>query len=118
MAICLNDVKKKKISVKPKSLEFKDKIVRPWETFDDQSGKTRTVSAKEAVFRARQIVGNNEQLVEKLRNGCQGTDYLWDLDRETEKMGPFISDENPQKVLKIKRNNTFFSFVRDIFDFS
>jgi hypothetical protein len=80
MAIGLKDLKKNKtkdISSQPDNKfdfknfakdDAKDKVLRPWETFDSDDFQTRTLRAQEAVKRARQIVVQNEVMIDEFQD--------------------------------------------------
>ncbi len=67
MAIGLEDLKKKTNSKcsNQKKISTKEKVVKPWESFD-QFSQVRTIAATEAVKNAREITSKNNQIHQKL----------------------------------------------------
>lgn len=67
MAIGLKDIKNPKKDRRESNFDQKQKVLRPWEDYDSLGIQTRTVTAQEAVKRARLIVQRNEEMVENLK---------------------------------------------------
>ena len=82
MAICLDDLKKNKKSSKDSLRSAKPRSLRPWESYDEIEGQTRTVGAQEAVVKAREIVKLNNEMVEELREGVKSAEKLKELDKK------------------------------------
>ena len=70
MALSLEEVKKNNQSIKTviNSDYPKDRITRPWESFEEIK-VTRTSAARNAVYKARATVRNNEEMILKQRMG-------------------------------------------------
>jgi hypothetical protein len=67
MAIKLEDIKNiKKILLGAHKIENK-KLLRPWDDYDKLGFQTRTILAREAVKKAREIVKKNNSMVNQLR---------------------------------------------------
>jgi hypothetical protein len=67
VAIGLKDIKNPRKEKKDGVPDQKEKVLRPWETYDSLGIQTRTVSAQEAVKHARQTVLKNNEMVESLK---------------------------------------------------
>ena len=117
MAICLDDLKKNKKSSKDSHKPVKARSLRPWESYDEIEGQTRTVGAQEAVVKARQIVKLNNEMVEGLREGVKSAGKLKELDRKLEVNASFSSNfkSTGKKPYKIKSKGGIFGLFRDIF---
>ena len=117
MAICLNDLKKNKKGSKDSFKPAKPRSLRPWESYDEIDGQTRTVGAQEAVVKAREIVKLNNEMVEELREGVKSAEKLKELDKKLEVNAAFPSNFKPsgKKPYKIKSRGGIFGLFRDIF---
>ena len=117
MAICLDDLKKNKKSPKDPPRSAKPRSLRPWESYDEIEGQTRTVGAQEAVVKAREIVKLNNEMVEELREGVKSAEKLKELDRKLEGNTSFASNfkSTGKKPYKIKSKGGIFGLFRDIF---
>ena len=117
MAICLNDLKKSKKGSKEPIKPVKPRSLRPWETYDEIEGQTRTVGAQEAVVKAREIVKFNNEMVQELREGVKSAEKLKELDKKLEVDASFSSNLKPsgKKPYKIKSRGGIFGLFRDIF---
>ncbi|HLE11056.1 MAG: hypothetical protein A2504_01840 [Bdellovibrionales bacterium RIFOXYD12_FULL_39_22] len=71
----------KKLSPSKHTLQ-KDKVLRPWETFDQLGNQTRTVAAKEAVLKAQKIVLKNNAMVEEIKRKYQNSNLCSNLSSE------------------------------------
>lgn len=67
MAIGLKDIRNPRKEKKDGLQDQKEKVLRPWETYDSLGIQTRTVSAQEAVKQARLTVQKNNEMVENLK---------------------------------------------------
>jgi len=67
VAIGLKDIKNPRKDKKDGLPDQKEKVLRPWETYDSLGIQTRTVSAQEAVKHARLTVQKNNEMVESLK---------------------------------------------------
>jgi hypothetical protein len=67
VAIGLKDIKNPRKEKKDGLPDQKEKVLRPWETYDSLGIQTRTVSAQEAVKHARLTVQKNNEMVENLK---------------------------------------------------
>lgn len=67
MAISLKDIKNPRKEKREGLQDQKEKVLRPWETYDSLGIQTRTVSAQEAVKQARITVQKNNEMVENLK---------------------------------------------------
>ena len=67
MAIGLKDIRNPRKERKDGLPDQKEKVLRPWETYDSLGIQTRTVSAQEAVKHARLTVQKNNEMVENLK---------------------------------------------------
>lgn len=67
MAIGLKDIKNPRKEKREGIPDQKEKVLRPWETYDSLGVQTRTVSAQEAVKQARITVQKNNEMVENLK---------------------------------------------------
>ncbi len=66
MSISLKDVQSKKKNTEKKNhTSIKTKSLRPWESFDQQEDQIRTISAKEAVSKAKNRNDNFSLKIEK-----------------------------------------------------
>ena len=117
MAICLDDLKKNKKTSKDLTRTTKPRSLRPWESYDEIEGQTRTVGAQEAVVKAREIVKLNNEMVEELREGVKSAEKLKELDRKLEGNNSFSSKLKSigKKPYKIKSKGGIFGLFRDIF---
>ena len=65
MAIGLSDIQKRKQGFKQSfSAPENDKLLRPWQSYDNLGTQTRTYVAQEAVRKAKDIVKKNNRMVE------------------------------------------------------
>ena len=67
MAIGLKDIKNPRKDKRDGLPDHKEKVLRPWETYDSLGVQTRTVAAQEAVKQARITVKKNNAMVELLK---------------------------------------------------
>lgn len=67
MAIGLKDIKNPRKEKREGAQDQKEKVLRPWETYDSLGIQTRTVTAQEAVRQARITVQKNNEMVENLK---------------------------------------------------
>ena len=67
MAIGLKDIKNPRKDKREELPDQKEKVLRPWETYDSLGVRTRTVAAQEAVKQARITVQKNNAMVELLK---------------------------------------------------
>jgi len=67
MAISLKDVKKSKRGKKENIRTLKDKVLRPWQGYEELGSQTRTLMAREAVKNAKLTVQKNNVWVENLK---------------------------------------------------
>jgi len=67
VAISLKDIKNPRKEKREGLQDQKEKVLRPWETYDSLGIQTRTVSAQEAVKQARITVQKNNEMVENLK---------------------------------------------------
>ena len=67
MALSLKDIAKpaKQQKTEPAEIDIKEHSIRPWESFEELTLQTRTVTAREAVYKAKHIVRENEQMIKK-----------------------------------------------------
>lgn len=87
MALSLDEINLKKKIKSKKGIELsdgggdqskglsndKEKIVRPWEKFEDQGNQTRTIVAQEAVRKAREIVERNNEMIHRFQESFEET---------------------------------------------
>ncbi len=95
MAIGLKDIKnprKDKVETIP---DQKEKVLRPWEAYESLGPQTRTVSAQEAVKRARQTVQKNNEFVENLKKNSYKP-----------------KDGFPENELQKRKPNWFINFLK------
>lgn len=102
MAIGLKDIKNPRKEKKDGLIDQKDRVLRPWEAYESLGVQTRTVSAQEAVKRAKLTVQKNNEMVESLKKNSYKP-------RETHDSFPEERDL-PKGIFK-----KFLSFVRGIF---
>jgi len=132
MALNLTDVKKKKsipiiqtqeilhIEKTEKNHSFKnmallkpqakEKVLKPWEHYDEVGNQTRTIVAQEAVRRAREIVRKNNLFAKKLRDKFQ---KIEEEHKEASTNGSQSSSKEEQ-FYEIKK--PFFDIVRNLFN--
>jgi len=67
MAISLKDVKNRKKGKKGDNKLLKDKVLRPWQGYEELGSQTRTVAAREAVKSAKLTVQKNNVWVDNLK---------------------------------------------------
>lgn len=82
MAIGLKDIKNPRREKREGLQEQKEKVLRPWETYDSLGIQTRTVAAQEAVKQARITVQKNIEMVENLKKNSYKPKEKSDLNLE------------------------------------
>lgn len=117
MALSLNDVKKNTDKKKQDLFDQKEKVLRPWQTFDQMGMQTRTSSAQEAVKRARRIVEKNNDIVSKLRDGTVDDTVIEQLDSKIQDRDKNFEDFSEQFPLnhQISSQSKLKSFFRSVF---
>ncbi|WP_372652753.1 hypothetical protein [Halobacteriovorax sp.] len=119
MALRLNDVTAKNKATKAKSLEVEEqRVLRPWETFDKLGAQTRTISAREAVKNARRKVQENNDLVNKLREGFVEVEKARDWDNFVDNKQIQLDQEIKELSSEMKKINTkpgVISFFKEMF---
>ncbi len=130
MALSLDQITTSKKIIPSKHSPQKEKVLRPWETFDQLGNQTRTIAAKEAVLKAQKIVMKNNILVDQIKKGdfpdnsFQATEtYLSEIEEEIAKevieteislqpsSGNFITIDyvhNVRDLEKVKKNISHF----------
>lgn len=67
MALGLEEINKINKSNNIENESVKERVLRPWEGFEKLKNRTRTVSAVEAVEKARQTVQRNNEMTRNLK---------------------------------------------------
>lgn len=118
MALGLGDIQKHGQKNRSSNNELKQRVLRPWETFDQRGLQTRTSQAQEAVKRAREIVARNNSMVDQLREGVVDEQKLKDIEvSEAERLRGF-DDEATEFVvapIQVQKGKGIFSLIRDVF---
>lgn len=119
MAIRLNDVTAKNKVTRAKSAEIEEqRVLRPWETFDKLGAQTRTISAREAVKNARRKVQENNELVDRLREGFVEVEKARDWDNFVDTKQMELDQEIKELSSEMKKINTkpsVISFFKEMF---
>lgn len=119
MALRLNDVTAKNKATRVKSNEIEEqRVLRPWETFDRLGAQTRTISAREAVKNARRKVQENNDLVNKLREGFVEVEKARDWDNFVDNKQIKLDQEIKELSSEMKKINTkpgVISFFKEMF---
>ena len=119
MAIRLNDVTAKNKATKVKASELEEqRVLRPWETFDKLGAQTRTISAREAVKSARKKVQENNELVDKLREGFVEVEKARDWDSFVDNKQLQLDQDIKELSSEMKKINTkpgAISFFKEMF---
>jgi hypothetical protein len=119
MAIRLNDVTAKNKATKHKAAEIEEqRVLRPWETFDKLGAQTRTISAREAVKSARKKVEENNELVNRLREGFVEVEKARDWDSYIDDKQIKLDQEVKELSSQMKKINTkpgVISFFKEMF---
>ncbi len=119
MAIRLNDVTAKNKATKARTTEIAEqRSLRPWESFDKLGAQTRTISAREAVKNARRKVQENNELVNKLREGFVEVEKARDWDNFVDNKQIKLDQEIKELSSEMKKINTkpgVISFFKEMF---
>jgi hypothetical protein len=102
VAIGLKDIKNPRKEKKDGLMDQKDRVLRPWEAYESLGVQTRTVSAQEAVKRAKLTVQKNNEMVENLKKNSYNP-------KEKQNLNP--EEKDNQKGIFYK----FLNFVKGIF---
>ncbi len=102
MAIGLKDIKNTRKEKKDGLIDQKDRVLRPWEAYESLGVQTRTVSAQEAVKRAKLTVQKNNEMVENLKKNSYNP---------KEKLNLIPEEKEIQKGIF----NKFLNFLKGIF---
>lgn len=114
MALSLDAVNKKRIQNKKNDNIKKDKVLRPWETFDQLGSQTRTVAAQEAVKKAQMIVERNKSNSRVFSEDCDSTsgiDFNSHMDAKIDEFKKIRKDS-----CKIKSDTGVVGFFKDMFN--
>lgn len=130
MALGLNDINKNKKRQK-KLVEIendfdKERVLRPWEGFEDLGGQTRTIIAQEAVRKARQIVERNNAMTQKFeeewnrrKEEKEFNEFMQqkqlDQKKESDSQKKSFTDEEIMNLQIQHKKSGPFSFIRDLF---
>ncbi|ATH08540.1 hypothetical protein BIY24_11435 [Halobacteriovorax marinus] len=119
MALRLNDVTAKNKATKAKSMEVEEqRVLRPWEGFEKLGTQTRTIAAREAVKNARKKVQENNDLVDKLRDGFVELEKARDWDSYVDDKQLKLDQEIKELSSEMKKINTkpgVISFFKEMF---
>ena len=118
MALSLNDLKKTKTHKNEPSFQDKERSLRPWETFDKLGTQTRTLAARDAVKKAREIVELNNSMVEKLRTGHVSAENISSLEERIEfknQQFSFQDNDLDSAIHKINTRPKIVTFFKDMF---
>jgi hypothetical protein len=119
VAIRLNDVTTKNKERKDKlDLEDKERVLRPWETFEKLGAQTRTLGAREAVKSAREKVKTNNELVDRLRDGFVEMEKARDWDAQIDSKQIRLDSDIKDLSSSLKKINTkpgVISFFKEMF---
>ncbi len=123
MAIGLKDLRKiKEERQKRAKKQEKETTLRPWHSFNDRGMETRTLRAKEAIGRAREIVEGNNNMVSAIRNGIVPEEDIvrWEMQiEERQELFEFRDEEFEfRKVRDLRQTKTgdgILSFFKDLF---
>jgi hypothetical protein len=102
VAIGLKDIKNPRKEKKDDLIYQKDKVLRPWEAYESLGVQTRTVSAQEAVKRAKLTVQKNNEMVENLKKNSYNP-------KEKQNLSP------EEKEIQKGIFNKFLNFLKGIF---
>ncbi len=105
MAISLEQIQKSKPDFKKTNKFEKEKVLRPWETFDQLGTQTRTIAAKEAVRKAQIIVQKNSQMIKDLKE--QFKKYL--NKRHRNAPSKIINRSKEKQIRQTIKNDIFFA---------
>ena len=117
MAIGLLDIKKSKKNLKPGVFKEKDKALRPWEAYDTGANQTRTVGAQEAVRKAREIVENNNLMVQKLKMDVKKEIFVHQDNLVENENSQNSQEEKIPAPIKVKSKSGIFGLFRDMLEF-
>jgi len=119
MAIRLNDVTAKNKERKEKLSPIdKERVLRPWETFEKLGAQTRTLGAREAVKSAREKVKSNNELVDRLRDGFVEMEEARNWDAEIDSKQIKLDSDIKELSSSLKKINTkpgVISFFKEMF---
>lgn len=118
MALGLGDIQKHGQKSREAGLELKQRVLRPWETFDQRGLQTRTNQAQAAVKRAKEIVARNNAMVEELRTGVVDEQKLREMEEfEALRLRRFDEEETEFIVapIQVQKGKGIFSLIRDVF---
>ncbi|WP_127714294.1 hypothetical protein [Halobacteriovorax sp. HLS] len=119
MALRLNDVRSKNKNQSDAIKEVNEnRVLRPWEGFDRLGAQTRTISAREAVKKAREKVESNNDLVQKLRQGFVELEESRKWDEEVDQKELHLDQEIKELTSEMKKINTrpgVITFFKEMF---
>jgi hypothetical protein len=109
MAISLKDVKKSKKGKKEGIRTLKDKVLRPWQGYEELGSQTRTLAAREAVKNAKLIVQKNNVWVDNLKKRSYKP-----LEEECSESQEIQMRLKVYKVYRFKKLTGLFWYIRNI----
>jgi len=109
VAISLKDVKRSKKGKKEDISTLKEKVLRPWQGYEDLGSQTRTLMAREAVKSAKLTVQKNNVWVENLKKRSYKS-----LDGKVPELQEFEMSLKVYKVYKFKKLTGLFWYIRHI----
>lgn len=121
MTVTLKDLRQKNPENKRLEVQHKEFPVKPWQSFGEQGLNTRTLRAKEAILRTKNIIKKNDKMVSMIRENIVSKCQIdkWELKSEQQQKKFFF--QNFQFKLKkienfcmAKDRTSFFSFLRDL----
>lgn len=117
MAIGLEDLNCNQIKNQKMPHQDKERVLRPWEGYEKLGNQTRTITAREAVKKARLIVDKNENMAKELRVDRVPQKVINDLENKMLKKEEqfFISEEKTINFEKIKNKKTLVRFIKGLF---
>jgi len=119
VAIRLNDITSKTKERKEQAqLIDKERVLRPWETFEKLGAQTRTIGAREAVKSAREKVKSNNELVDRLRDGFVEMEKARNWDDEVNDKQIKLDSDIKDLSSTLKKINTkpgVISFFKEMF---
>ncbi|EQC49128.1 hypothetical protein M899_0765 [Bacteriovorax sp. BSW11_IV] len=118
MALSLGDIQKHSEKGRATRTELKERVLRPWETFDQRGLQTRTNQAQEAVKRAREIVEKNNLMVDRLREGHVNEEVVKNIEFSHEERMKRFEDEATEFIvapIQVQKGKGLFSLIRDVF---
>jgi len=109
MAISLKDIKKSKKGNKGQFRTLKDKVLRPWQGYEELGSQTRTLAGREAVKNAKLIVQKNNVWVANLKK--RSYKPLEEKGREELEIRMRLK---VYEVYKFKKLTGLFHFIRNM----